>query len=767
MHQILGLKNEFFDRNITPPNIQEILGNTDHYLQSIKEEDRVNLFYTAHHCVGLKPRDFAGQDLIPFDIDDVEAEHSEQVADAVCKVIGADPQKVGVVRTGNGIQLVVQIESPITNPGYFATMMPAYKILCLDIDKEIKAKKLSGHADFKIWTKTRFLRLPGTINRKPKKGADTKASVMRKVVEPHGWTLEGAVQVPGSEGSVTISDFKNYPTPDVPAVLAECGFLAHCKENPDEISEAAWYAMLGVLGHMPAGAKIAHDYSEGHSHYSEAETAAKLAHAVASAGPRTCENIDTLWNGCKDCPHYKTKLKSPIMIQGEEFIATESTCLWNVTVNSKGDEKRTPAYEDIVKYWKKKNGAVATGNGDALWTYNKEQNIWEETEPRFVRTFVNKKMDPKPSTSIIEEAFKKIQLDDVMNKDFFERSYGFVNLANGVYEIATGQLLPFNKSFGFRNNLGYNFDADAKADKFIEFLGQLFPGQDDAIDFVQEYMGYIISGDPCWIHKAAIFLGDGRNGKSTLNDVIRHVVGSTNVSSVPMKRLGDPTYFYDVSNRLVNLADENAVESMNDSDTLKNAVSGGDVMVKKFYSQPYSIKNRTKFIFNCNSMPTSRDTTEGLYRRLVILSFKEEFDDAHGNVDVFILDKLLEELPGIFNFAMDGYRRLKKTKRFTETESSRRNMEIFQDAQNDVEEWFEENIAYEDDAFLTAREAYKSYIHFCDDLGKRHTGQSAPFYKKIADLFEKKKVPWIRKVQDGVRSRGYGGVKIKVVGPKF
>jgi len=111
VHQILGLKNEFFDRNITPPNIQEILGNTDHYLQSIKEEDRVNLFYTAHHCVGLKPRDFAGQDLIPFDIDDVEAEHSEQVADAVCKVIGADPQKVGVVRTGNGIQLVVQIES--------------------------------------------------------------------------------------------------------------------------------------------------------------------------------------------------------------------------------------------------------------------------------------------------------------------------------------------------------------------------------------------------------------------------------------------------------------------------------------------------------------------------------------------------------------------------------------------------------------------------------------------------------------------------------
>ena len=765
MHQILGLRTRsaegkertfhtFFDKKWTVPSVKEILHNYELYLEKIPPEERFNLFFTAHHCVGMVARDWDGQDIIPFDIDNVPEEQSDLVADAVCYAIGADPKKVGAVRTGNGIQLVVEIERPIKTDSYFKVMRPAYNLLCTKIDKIIKEASLSGTADPAIFTSSRLLRFPGTINRKKKKG-DKPAYVIRKNVEPHGWTLEAAVRIPGDTGSVPKMEYKSYPPADVTGVQEGCLFLKHAWARPDELSEEQWYAMIGILGHMPTGRKLAHDYSKRYSAYSEKETDAKLDHALAASGPRTCENINTLWPGCRDCPHFKTKLKSPICIQSDDYIATESTFLWHVDIGANGQEKRRPAYEDIVKYWKKKKGPIVTGKGGILWSYDKEDNTWSEIEDMYVRSFIHNAMEPKPNTGIVEEALKKLKYDRVVGEEFFGLARGCVNLTNGVFDIGASELKPFSKDYGFKNNLGYAFDPDAKCPAFMKFLDDLFPKDKKAIEFIQEFMGYIVSGDPCWLHKAAVFIGEGRNGKSTLNDVIRHIVGEKNVSSVTMKKLSDPTMFQLTSNALVNLADESSVDSIADSEVLKSAVSGGDVMVKKLYVQPFTVKNKAKFIFNCNSMPYSKDTSEGLYRRLVMISFDAEFDEKHGNVDVFILEKLLKELPGILNFAIGGYRRLKKEKRFTEPDSAIENMEIFKDAQNDVEDWFDERIILGEGGFISSSDAYKSYIHYCDDIGKRNRTPSTPFYKKVSTLFARQGIECIRGTLGNRRTRGY------------
>jgi P4 family phage/plasmid primase-like protien len=365
-------------------------------------------------------------------------------------------------------------------------------------------------------------------------------------------------------------------------------------------------------------------------------------------------------------------------------------------------------------------------------------------------------MEPHPSTSIVDEALKKIKFDKVVREEFFTISKGCVNLSNGVYDIEEGVLKEFIWAFGFKHNLGYAYDEKAECPNFMKFLDQLFPRDKKAIDFIQEFMGYIVSGDPCWLHKAAVFLGDGRNGKSTLNDVIRHLVGEKNVSAVGMKKLSDPTNFEMVSKALVNLADENSADSLAESDVLKNAISGGDVLVKKLYVQPFSVKNRAKFIFNCNTMPYSKDQSEGLYRRLIILSFEAEFDEQHGNVDVFILDKLLKELPGILNFAIQGYRRLKKVKRFTVPDTAKENMEIFKEAQNDVEDWFESHVIMGEGGFISSREAYTNYLDYCDKIGKRNRTATTPFYKKLSELFRKRGIVKDRgKDGNGLRTYGY------------
>jgi len=776
LHQILGLRDftvngeqkkthAFFEKGWGAPNIQEILQNPDAVLAGVPPEERFNLYFTVHHCANVVARDWTEQDVIPIDIDDVDEKESEAVADAVCAVLGLEPGKTALTRSGNGIQMFVLIEYPISDPGYFKAQKPLYSVLCELINLELSKRGLTGHSDPSVFSATRLMRMPNTINRKPMKG-DKKAYVIRKTIEGQGWSLEKSVRVPGESGSMTKKEFKQYPPADTDAVLSGCDFLKHCKAKPDDLSEEQWYGMVGIIGHLGNGKKLAHDYSVGYHNYSEAETEAKVNRAIEAAGPRTCENINTLWNGCKGCKHHNTRLRSPIMLKGEDFIATEGTGLWHVLINDRGKESRTPAFKDISKYWVKKKGPITTGPGDSLFTYNKAEHVWSETESRYVKSFIYNKMDPHPRSSQVDEAYKVMTLQNAADPNFFDRNEGFVNMQNGVYQIDNGEILPHDKKYGFKNKVNYSYDEKATCPKFEKFLAEIFLGDQTSIDFIQEYMGYIVSGDSCWVHKAAIFYGEGRNGKSTLNEVIEGMVGSDNTSHISMKKISKPESYYSVADKLVNLADENGNDSLADSETFKSAVSGGDVEVKKLYSQPYTVKNKAKFIFNCNSLPYSRDKSAGLYRRLIILSFEAEFDDENGTVDKHINKKLLAELPGIFNFAMEGYRRLKKNESFTEPKTAKENMAIFTDAQNDVEDWFSDHIVIGEGGNLRSRDAYQSYTRYCDDLGKRDKMPSTSFFKKISVLLKKEKCTSTKKRLEGSRNpvSCYENVRVKEVG---
>ncbi len=59
-----------------------------------------------------------------------------------------------------------------------------------------------------------------------------------------------------------------------------------------------------------------------------------------------------------------------------------------------------------------------------------------------------------------------------------------------------------------------------------------------------------------------------------------------------------------------------------------------------------------------NQIPKIDDTSHGWWRRIYILEFLKAFSEAE--MDVHLTDKLKTELSGIFNWALDGYKRLRK-----------------------------------------------------------------------------------------------------------
>lgn len=108
---------------------------------------------------------------------------------------------------------------------------------------------------------------------------------------------------------------------DIEAIRNGCSWMNHCYEDRASLPEPEWYAALSIVGRCSTpGAdsrQLAHAWSEGHRRYSARETDLKLEHALADAGPRTCEQIGQelgAWEPyCSRCIH-RGKIKSPIVL---------------------------------------------------------------------------------------------------------------------------------------------------------------------------------------------------------------------------------------------------------------------------------------------------------------------------------------------------------------------------------------------------------------------------------------------------------------------
>lgn len=722
-HEILGLRDgghAFKNNNWTVPTVAEALANCTELVKQIPEEDRFNIYFTVHHVQPgqEQARTWNGQDVMPFDIDDVDVSKAEETAKFVCEVIGLEYFKTGVICSGRGIQMFVQLENLIESTNYFLENRELYKLIVMRVNQKLKEAGIAGKMDPAVFSASRLMRMPGTINRKPKKGNDCQAYVINANMECQGFDLTTACGAPNlSQKDVIHKDaWAKFPIADTKAVQEECLFLKWSKSKQKEVSEPQWHATIGIVGFLPNGDKLSHEYSNEHPGYNEAETTFKYEQSVKMTGPRTCHSIGQIWDGCRSCPHYG-KIKTPLQIQGPDYIATETTGFYKKYYDKSGNEKREPAYEDLIKYFKKSVGPFFAATSGVFYVYNKEKKHWETLEHAQLKTFAYKSMNPEPRSSICDEFTKSILNSDSRSHTWMtDTTQRKLNLQNGVLDIHSGDIYPHSERFGFMSILPYAYDPTAKAPRFEQFLREVTKNREDIANLLKEFMGYCISGDECFIHKALILIGEGRNGKSTFNKVLKALVGPGYYSSLSMKALQNDQKRYLLEGKLFNLGDENSPDGMLDSEIFKALIAGEEFDVKLVYKQPHTVRNRAKMIFNCNEMPITKDKSDALFQRLQFVPFDAKF--VGENADVNIDAKLAAELPGILNICLEHYKILKKRERLPEVSASNEILEEYKDASDSFHAWFHNYITPTNpEDKITVDELFKSYKTHCEREG--------------------------------------------------
>jgi P4 family phage/plasmid primase-like protien len=300
----------------------------------------------------------------------------------------------------------------------------------------------------------------------------------------------------------------------------------------------------------------------------------------------------------------------------------------------------------------------------------------------------------------------------------FESSDGFINVQNGIVNVKTGELIPHSYKYMFRYCTDANYDPSAQCPAWLKFLDDTFSGDSELKDLAQRLFGYVMIGGRPFLHKAFVLYGEGRNGKSTFLDILKAVIGEKSYSVVSMSKLDREFSLTMLNGVLANIAEETPTDEIN-AEVFKTLVGGGQVVASHKGYDEYSFQCNARFIFACNDMPVFKDKSVGLEDRLVFIPFSRYIREE--DRDTRIVEKLLAELPGILNWAIDGAKTIFKERRLPTYEATNRIKETYKEETDPLYAWVKENIAFENDEslFETIEYIYTKYQYSSTTAGNK------------------------------------------------
>jgi P4 family phage/plasmid primase-like protien len=241
----------------------------------------------------------------------------------------------------------------------------------------------------------------------------------------------------------------------------------------------------------------------------------------------------------------------------------------------------------------------------------------------------------------------------------------YLTLQNGLFNLEEERLIPHTPTIFTTNLLPYDYDPNAQCPRFLQFLDEIFSQDAEKISFVQEAIGY---GFHKGLPMPAIFflVGSGSNGKSVLINVITHLYGKQNTSTISLNLLSKENYILELFGKMVNVSNETPRRTIMKTDVIKAVVAGDWVTGREIYKRPVKFKPFAKHYLAMNETPSIDDPTHGMWRRVYLIDFTRTFSEKE--MDMGLTEKLINELSGIFNWTLEGYKRL-RTKDFRFTQS--------------------------------------------------------------------------------------------------
>ena len=241
--------------------------------------------------------------------------------------------------------------------------------------------------------------------------------------------------------------------------------------------------------------------------------------------------------------------------------------------------------------------------------------------------------------------------------DLYDRDPYMLTVGNGTLDLRAGDLRKAHPKGLITRGTNVPYDPKAECPRWLQFLKEVFAGDDELIAYIQRAVGYSLTGDTreqCLF----ILLGSGANGKTTFLEILLKLLGdhavTTAFSTFAVQfNPGNPRN--DVAAlcgaRLVK-ASEGEHRSAFAEALIKEITGGGKITARFLYHEQFSYKPQFKIWIETNYKPTIRETSTAIWRRIRLIPFSRQFQGDRQ--DRKLPEKLEAELPGILAWAVQG-----------------------------------------------------------------------------------------------------------------
>jgi putative DNA primase/helicase len=394
-----------------------------------------------------------------------------------------------------------------------------------------------------------------------------------------------------------------------------------------------------------------------------------------------------------------------------------------------------------------------------VWQW-RDTGVWQKQEDRTVKQWVQHHLAENV------DGVKKSLVDsvaDLFRTEIFRPHHAFnigpsecVNTLNGELVLMDGlwQLMPHNREYYRTTQIPVEYDPKAQAPRFIQFMSEVFAGDPDAGDKAQsllEMMGYTLMAH-CRHEKFIIMVGTGANGKSVLLSVLEALAGVDNVGGVQPSQFDRSFQRAHLHGKLANIVTEIKQGEMIDDASLKGIVSGEPTTVEHKFKDPFVMRPFSTCWFGTNHMPHTRDFSDALFRRALVVEFNNKFKPEMGNCDPQLKDKLMGELPGILSLALDAYSDALSFG-FTMPESCQLARERWRLEADQVAQFVEDECERVPDSKIRPQPMFDAYKMWADENGIHKRLAQKSFGDRLILLgFERKKSDGTRYIT-GIRCK--------------
>lgn len=485
-----------------------------------------------------------------------------------------------------------------------------------------------------------------------------------------------------------------------------------------------------------------------------------------AAKPLLIDFADIVWPDSLSLPWRKTPYEQLVETHGEPWYQSSKGAL---TLNSPFWVGKYASERRVL--FEPEEGRFYEYNWDrGLWAVDSEDSIrW-----KFCGDF--KKVADDSGEAQLETKRTNAFLQGLVNllkgcsekREAFRREAGVVHLANGMLDLRKDPptLDPFKPDYFSRNQIPVELNEEAKCPRFLDELLGKGIGKKDDILLLQKWSGQLLLGVNM-TQKIMVLTGTAGGGKSTLMNVLRSIIGETNVVGLRTEHLHQRFELWNyVGKTFLVGADVPGNFLMTEGAHNLKALVGKDILTaeKKNGDSVTIIGDFNVGLTSNSRLRVKLDgDTDAWRRRLMIINY-ELPKPAHPNPR-FVEELIASEGSGILNWMIEGAILLlgdiKEKGGLRMTDGQRDRVDSLLAESDSIREYVRKGLAPADGVDHTTAELVTGYIHYCEAKGwnarpsRKVEGQLPDAIQEIHRLTRRNDIQ-----RDGKAARGYRGLRM-------